>query len=618
MALTLDQFLNLYPWEDKYKRNDTKRLDWFWYFDLEINVETLWSFISDTSRLNQAMGLSKMTFEERNGVLYGKSVNAGIKLEWVEIPWTWVSGKQLISIREYSKGFAHTVKAIFHIEKLTDTQTRLYVYLGWTPRSFLYSLLLIASKNVIFKKYKQVLAEIETLAKNRKNFSFIAENHFEATDKIENKTLFDRVKSQLLEKKFNQDLINRLFEFIEKSDDQDLYRIRVLELANKWKVNERELLIICMHATRLGLLTISWDIICPHCRGTRQEVLSLFEVPVKGSCDVCEIDFDNSSENSIEVTFHVHTSIRTVPKVFFCSAEPAKKTHIKLQKYLGPKEYTEANINLNVGSYRLRIKGEKEVGILNITDAENRQIVNWLDAANHNYLSGINPKIKIQNAKDQPRLYTVEELAWDPFVLKPAYIFSLQEFHDLFSAEAISSELKLELGLQTVLFTDIVGSSSLYDIQGDSKTFVQVKRHFEEINRVVRENNGAIIKTIGDAVMASFPSPIGGIQTAMSLVKLFDGINLDGIRLRISMHYGHCIAVNLNSGIDYFGKTVNIAAKIQKLAGASQIVFTKQYKENSEVNSFLESNKIRLEELSYDIPGMKGQFILFRINGKDS
>ncbi len=168
--------------------------------------------------------------------------------------------------------------------------------------------------------------------------------------------------------------------------------------------------------------------------------------------------------------------------------------------------------------------------------------------------------------------------------------------------------------MQTVLFTDIVGSSSLYEEHGDSKTFLKVKKHFEEINKFVKENEGAIIKTIGDAVMAAFPSPLGAILAAISMLETFDGVNMNGIRLRVSIHYGQCIAVNLNSGIDFFGKTVNIAAKIQKLAGASQIVFTKEFKENPDVEQFLESNTIILEEVKYEIPGMRDTFTIYRIN----
>ncbi|HNK94186.1 MAG TPA: adenylate/guanylate cyclase domain-containing protein, partial [Leptospiraceae bacterium] len=126
MSLTLEEFLKLYPWEEKYTANKPNRMDWFWNFELEIEPNSLWPFISDTSRLNQAMGLSKMTFEEKEGILYGKAKNAGIDLEWIEVPWNWVSGKYLVSIREYSKGFAYTVKAIFHLEKINDKTTKLY------------------------------------------------------------------------------------------------------------------------------------------------------------------------------------------------------------------------------------------------------------------------------------------------------------------------------------------------------------------------------------------------------------------------------------------------------------------------------------------------------------
>ena len=612
MSLTLAEFLSIYPWDEKYLLNKPKRLDWIWSFDLAISADALWSFVSDTSRLNKAMGLSEMNFVEKNGVLYGNTTNAGIRLEWVEIPWTWVASNHLISIREYSKGFAHTVKAIYHFERISEEATRLYVYLGWVPRSLLSRLLLVISENSIRKKYASILGEIERISKARTIQYQLPVR--EEENKISNPSVVFKITEELLQKKISKDLIHKLIDFIGYGNELDLYRIRVLELASRWGVKERDLLVACMYATRAGLLTISWDVICPHCRGTRLEIGTLYDVPSKSNCEACEIEYENDSENSIEITFHVHPSIRNVAKVFFCNAEPTKKPHIKLQKYLAPKEIIEANINLGIGIYRLRIKGNTQTGSLSITDAESANRVNWSNEGNQNYLSGKNPFVRITNTDDKPRLFTIEETSWDPFVLRPAYIFSLQEFHDLFSAESISSDLKLELGLQTVLFTDIVGSSSLYEEQGDSKTFVQVKKHFEEINIFVKENEGAIIKTIGDAVMAAFPSPKGAIETAMALLKTFNGKNMNGIRLRVSIHYGQCIAVNLNSGIDYFGKTVNIAAKIQKLAGASQIVFTKEYKENPDVDFFLESNNIILEELKYEIPGMKDQFTIYRIN----
>lgn len=614
MSLTLNEFLTIYPWEVKYISNKPKRLDWLWTFELDFPTATIWTLISDTSRLNKAIGLSEMNFEEVNGVLYGKAINAGIKLEWEEVPWTWDFEKHLISIREYSKGFAYTVKAIYHLEKISETSSRLYVYLGWIPRGFFYRLLLLASENVIRKKYSKILSEMKSIASAR-NFPIQIPIR-EEKSMVNNQLGLLKIKEELIQRNISKEIIEKLIDFIEYGNELDLYRIRVLELAKKWNIKERELVVACMYATRAGLLTISWDVICPHCRGTRLEIGTLYDIPSKANCDVCDIEYENDSENSIEITFHVHPSIRNVAKVFYCSAEPAKKPHIKFQRLLQAGESRKVDMNLGIGLYRLRIKGKSEVGNLLVTDAESNNTVYWSIEGNQNYLSSKNPILNIFNSDNTARLFTLEDTAWDPNLLRPAYIFSLQEFHDLFSAESISSDLKLELGMQTVLFTDIVGSSSLYEEHGDSKTFIKVKKHFEEINKFVKENEGAIIKTIGDAVMAAFPSPIGAILAAVSMLKSFNGININGIRLRVSIHYGQCIAVNLNSGIDFFGKTVNIAAKIQKLAGVSQIVFTKEFKENPDVEKFLESNKIILEEIKYEIPGMRDIFTIYRINAE--
>ncbi|MBK8394254.1 MAG: adenylate/guanylate cyclase domain-containing protein [Leptospiraceae bacterium] len=610
--MTLETFYKIYPWEEKYQIIGVKRLDWFWHFDLDISVESLWSYVSDTSRLNQALGLSKMNFEEKDGNLYGRSKNSGVTLEWIEIPWVWIYSKHLISIREYSKGLAHTVKAIYHFEKLSDTKTRFYVYLGWIPRGFFYKLMLLASESVIRKKYSTILLEIEKLSKTNK--TFLPLDKRETESKIEKKELIFKITDELIQKQIRKELISKLINHIEYGNDLDLYRLRPLELAAKWNYPAREVVIAFMYATRLGLLNISWDTICPHCRGTRIENGSLYDVQKKAKCDVCDIDFENESENSIEITFHIHPSVRIVEKVFFCSAEPAKKPHIKLQKFLEPNEILTCSLSLGIGTYKLRAKGKDIIGNLEITDSESTKSVNWSLGDNQNYVAAENPEIRIINTDNVTRLFSLEETVWDPFILKPAYLFSLQEFHDLFSTDSIASDLKLELGMQTIFFTDIVGSSTLYELQGDSKTFVQVKKHFEEINKIVKENEGAIIKTIGDAVMAAFPSPSGAIEAAVSLRKEFNGEKNNSIQLRMSIHFGQCIAVSLNSGIDYFGKTVNIAAKIQKLAGASQIVFTKEYKDNPEVILFLESNNILIEEIKYSIPGMKDEFTIYRID----
>jgi class 3 adenylate cyclase len=86
------------------------------------------------------------------------------------------------------------------------------------------------------------------------------------------------------------------------------------------------------------------------------------------------------------------------------------------------------------------------------------------------------------------------------------------------------------------------------------------------------------VKTIGDAVMASFVDPLDALRAALDMRAQIARFNADAggdlIGLKIGLHAGACLAVTLNDRLDYFGQTVNIAARVQALAGADEIVVT--------------------------------------------
>jgi class 3 adenylate cyclase len=78
--------------------------------------------------------------------------------------------------------------------------------------------------------------------------------------------------------------------------------------------------------------------------------------------------------------------------------------------------------------------------------------------------------------------------------------------------------------------------------------------------------------------MASFVDPRDALRAALDMrarIAWFNaGSGSDLIALKIGLHTGACLAVTLNDRLDYFGQTVNIAARIQALAGAGEILFT--------------------------------------------
>jgi len=156
------------------------------------------------------------------------------------------------------------------------------------------------------------------------------------------------------------------------------------------------------------------------------------------------------------------------------------------------------------------------------------------------------------------------------------------------------------VGEQTLLFTDVVGSTAFYAARGDPAAFVEIKRHFDEVFAIVGAHRGAVVKTIGDAVMATFVDPLDAVRASRKIHDAFHPARADTpIRLRISLNTGPCIAVRLNANADFFGGTVNVAAKLQALAEGYQIAISDATYAAPGVAAYLAEQAAELEQLAY-------------------
>jgi len=129
----------------------------------------------------------------------------------------------------------------------------------------------------------------------------------------------------------------------------------------------------------------------------------------------------------------------------------------------------------------------------------------------------------------------------------------------------------------TLLFSDLKGSTALYDAIGDAAAYGLVREHFAYLAAIVREHDGAIVKTIGDAVMAAFHEPLQGLRAAIAMqerVAAFNAGHNAPVVLKLGLHEGPCIAVNLNDRLDYFGGTVNLAARLQGESRGGDVVIS--------------------------------------------
>src|SRR3546814_14358235 len=92
----------------------------------------------------------------------------------------------------------------------------------------------------------------------------------------------------------------------------------------------------------------------------------------------------------------------------------------------------------------------------------------------------------------------------------------------IYRTDTLDVDQRLKITSLAFLFTDLRGSTELYERVGDLAAFDLVRTHFGVLNEIVASEAGAVVKTIGDAVMATFPTPDRAIAAALSMREAID------------------------------------------------------------------------------------------------
>ncbi|MCX5744169.1 MAG: DUF5939 domain-containing protein, partial [Proteobacteria bacterium] len=574
---------------------------WLWTIDVEVPPARMWPLLADVSQLNRAMNLPPMQFVERDGQRWGRARYTGVLHEWVEVPWNWVAGRWYELVRIYTSGAMRALYIVCKLEPL-GAGTRVQIYHGLVPRSRLFDVGLRWSFGAMGRGYRSLLPKIAMEAMREPDLPTCLQAP-PAPLRPEVSARLDQLEATLLATQLDPAPVRLLVDWVRTADDVSLERIRVLERARAWAIDERDLLRVCLHATRAGLLELTWDVVCPHCRGVRDQTTSLGALPTSGDCAACGISFGTDSLEAVEIAFHPHPSIRPVVQGVYCSAEPAHKPHIHCQRTLAPGATLDVPAPGVPGRYRVRVRGELRGAWLDV-EADAPDEVVWPASALP--LDGTKltttGHLRLVNDTTEPQIFVVETATWLELALRPGRLLSFQDFRDLFSDEYLGTDVRLAIGEQTILFTDLVGSTGMYARRGDASAFVDVKAHFETIFALVATHRGAVVKTIGDAVMAAFNDPRDAVQAAGAIQQAFPPAG--ALRLRISLNTGPCIAVHLNAAIDYFGHTVNIAAKLQALVEAGQVALAPATYAAPGVSAWLDAAQVVVEETPLEFKGM--------------
>ncbi|MBV8652757.1 MAG: adenylate/guanylate cyclase domain-containing protein, partial [Alphaproteobacteria bacterium] len=371
----------------------------------------------------------------------------------------------------------------------------------------------------------------------------------------------------------------RLGEHLLTAQEVDLAHMRPIRLARSWGAEPRLIVELFFEAARVGLLKLSWDLLCPRCRGAKQSVASLDQLPTQAHCSSCNIAYGADFARNVELSFSPSPAVRELATGEYCLNGPHSTPHVVVQQLLKPGETRTLDADLAPGEYRLRtIEPGGEVVIRHDGDGFPAIVVNDGEVtAGDKAPAGT---VRLENRGSGKAGIVIESRAWLEDALTAHRATTMQAFRDLLPAQLLKRDGNIAIESVTLMFTDLAGSTSLYERIGDGPAYQVVRDHFAFLADAVRRNNGTIVKTIGDAVMAAFSDPADGVRAALrvqdSLREFNDTQGTEPLTIKIGLHSGPCIAVIMNDRLDYFGSIANTAARLQGQSRGGDIVLSER------------------------------------------
>ena len=543
--------------------------------------EVLWPLIADTARFNEALKTPKYTVKDipqaDGSMLHLARTGFGpVELEWEEHPFEWVVNRSFTQTRVFRKGPFRTFGPLFEIVP-DGTGSRARYVLRVEPANALGWLLLTCGFMA------RSIALVDKLIRNASEFASGATSHvFEYTPPPPSPEVGARLEAmvQRLEAgPYGHGLARRLAKHLLTAQEVDLMRLRPRGLARLWNTPDRACIELCLAAVREGLLTLRWDLLCPRCRGAKMTATALDQLPTEAHCTSCNIDYGRDFARNVELTFQPAADVRAISMGEYCLSGPGSTPHVKVQQILAAGEVRALAADLPPGPYRLRTLepgGECDIefdgsGFPELVVAEKSVTAGRPQPAG---------TIRFMNRLNRRATVIVESRHWVAEALTAHQATLLQGFRDLFADQVLRPGDEVGIEQVTLLFTDLRGSTALYERIGDAGAYRLVREHFAFLAEAVRAADGAIVKTIGDAVMAAFADPAKAVSAALAIQNRVSVFNTahgpESIAIKLGLHQGPCIAVTLNDRLDYFGSTVNLAARLQGESHGGDIVLSER------------------------------------------
>ena len=443
-------------------------------------------------------------------------------------------------------------------------------------------------------------------------------------------------------------------DLVKNGSDRELCRLNAVVFAKRRGLDQEKVIAGFLHSARMGMFDMSWNVLCPGCGGVLDSNATLKTVQkAEYVCALCAGGYEPTLDEMVEVTFTVNPRVR---KIAGHTPHELPVVEYLRQFYWGsgmdiPDTYEQIVDDFMIDSIELA-PGEKAVLAVQLPSefviifepvthtaqfidvkgepTRDRQTLSLAFDKEHTHSQTLEMRpgplrLSLENRTDTRVLpgVCIAGHALHDFLhhrqefLTAKRLLSNQTFRDLYRTDTLDVDQRLKITSLTFLFTDLRGSTELYERVGDLVAFDLVREHFHVLHEIVASEAGAVVKTIGDAVMATFPTPDRAVSAALrmrdAMMELNSKNGREDLLLKIGVHEGPCIAVSMNERQDYFGQTVNIASRVQGLASAQAIFATGSVVKDGKTAELLKKRSLMPESYNAALRGIDREVPIYVI-----
>lgn len=542
--------------------------------------EAIWPFVADTARVNEIAGGPIYRVDDRidgqgRTTRLGTAKAGPMQVRWEERFGEWQENKWLTQERHFKNGPFRHFK--FHVQLDPDGSGSKLTFSAEVECVGALGVLARLSGQ-LNREFDKRIAAIEILVTAAQRQESVTSAGIDGAPAAAGRRRFDALIAELDRDPASHGLAPKLKAYLLQTPTVELRGIRPLALARSWQARPADTVELFLAAQQRGLLAMGWDLLCPRCRGAKSRVERLHELPRGAHCSSCNIDYGRDFTRNVELTFHPEPWFRPLPEGELCMLGQGSTPHVKLQAEVAAHASSNFALTLTPGPYRFRTveaggEADADIGADGAIPQVTARGPDIILTAN-----GRAGELAVHNDTDRALYFVIEDRNWTKDALTGERVIAMPAFRRLCPEQLLRPGDDVEIGRVTIMFTDLQGSTKLYEDLGDAKAYSLVRDHFAFLSERLQRHNGFIVKTIGDAVMAAFGDPADAVRAALAIrddVASFNrGRSDGGVVLKLGLHLGACIAVTVGGVLDYFGSAVNTASRLEHQCRGGELIIS--------------------------------------------